>query len=131
MELYSVLCVSLDGRSVWGRMDICICVAESLHCPPDTTTALLTGYTPIQDKKFEVCKKKKKKNSPFKVHPTAPPLGSHLDLSSGRSGRWPLLCGGRPYVWPSLAWHFSQHPHYLHPSTKTLSAFFTRIPSWN
>ena len=32
---------------VWGRMDTCVCVAESPHCPPETTTALLIGYTPI------------------------------------------------------------------------------------
>ena len=25
---------SLDGKGVWGRMDTCICVAESLNCSP-------------------------------------------------------------------------------------------------
>ena len=35
MKLYSVLCGSLDGSEVWGRMDTCICMAESLHCSPD------------------------------------------------------------------------------------------------
>ena len=44
----------LDGRGVWGRMDTCICMTESLHCPPITT--LLIGYTPIKNKKL---KKKK------------------------------------------------------------------------
>jgi len=38
---------SLDGRAVWGRMDACICVAQSLWCPLETITTLLTGYTPI------------------------------------------------------------------------------------
>ena len=51
-ELYSVLCGSLDGRGVWGRMDSGICIAESLHCSPETITVLLIGYTPIQNKKF-------------------------------------------------------------------------------
>ena len=37
---YSVLCGSLDGRGVWGRMDTCICMAESLRCSPETITAL-------------------------------------------------------------------------------------------
>ena len=37
-------------EGVWGRMDTCICVAESLHCLPETKTALLIGYTPIQNK---------------------------------------------------------------------------------
>ena len=30
-----------------GRMDTCICMAESLCCPPETTTTLLISYTPI------------------------------------------------------------------------------------
>ena len=42
-------CASLDGRGLWGRMDTCICTAESLHWSPETTTTLLTGYTPIQN----------------------------------------------------------------------------------
>ena len=48
-----MLCVSLDGRGVWERMDICICMDESLCYPPETVTALLIGYTSIQNKKFE------------------------------------------------------------------------------
>ena len=43
-ELCSMLCGSLDGRGVWGRMDTSVCVAESLHCSPETITALLIGY---------------------------------------------------------------------------------------
>ena len=69
MEHCSMLCASLDGRGVWGRMDtcICICTAESLHCLPETTTTLLIGYTPVQIKhlklgeensQFETMKKK-------------------------------------------------------------------------
>ena len=50
MELCSVLCVRLDGRGVWGRMDTCICMAESLHCLPETITTLLISYTPMQNK---------------------------------------------------------------------------------
>ena len=34
-ELYSMWCASLDGKGVWGRMDICICMAESLRYSPD------------------------------------------------------------------------------------------------
>ena len=52
-----LLCASLDGRLVWGRMDPCRCVAESLHCSPETITVLLIGYTPMQ-KCFLVFKKK-------------------------------------------------------------------------
>ena len=31
-EICSILCGGLDRRGVWGRMDTCICVAESLCC---------------------------------------------------------------------------------------------------
>ena len=40
------------GVGVWERMDSCICKTESLHCPSDTITTLLIGYTPIGNKKF-------------------------------------------------------------------------------
>ena len=53
-ELCSVLYGSLDGRGVWGRLDTCIYMAEPLCCSPETITALLTGYIPIQKKKKEV-----------------------------------------------------------------------------
>ena len=43
---------SLDGRQVWGRMDTCLYLAESLRCSPETTTTLLICYSPLQDKKF-------------------------------------------------------------------------------
>ena len=62
MELCSVLCVRLDGRGVWGRMDTCICMAESLHCLPETITTLLISYTPIQN---ALGVKKKKRISLF------------------------------------------------------------------
>ena len=52
-----MLCGSLDGREVWGKMDSGICIAESLHRSPETITIMLIGYTPIQNKKF-----KKKRN---------------------------------------------------------------------
>ena len=35
-ELCSMFCSRLDGRGVWGRMDTCICMAESLCCLPET-----------------------------------------------------------------------------------------------
>ena len=50
-ELCSVLWGSLDGRGVWGRMDTCIRMAESLCCPPETIITLLIGYTQILKKK--------------------------------------------------------------------------------
>ena len=59
MEFSSTLCGSLDGSRVWGRIDPCICMAESLRCPPEITTTLLIGYTSIQNKKIKVKKKKR------------------------------------------------------------------------
>ena len=43
-ELSSMLHGNLDGRGVWGRMDTCICMAESLCCPPETITTSLISY---------------------------------------------------------------------------------------
>ena len=43
-------------------MDICICMAESLHCSPETVTILLVNWlTPIQNK----LKKKSEENCAF------------------------------------------------------------------
>ena len=50
---------NLQNRLVWGRMDTCICTAESICCPPRTITTLLIGYTPIQNEKFNNQKKNK------------------------------------------------------------------------
>jgi len=44
MELCSMLCTRLDGRRVWGRIDTCICMDESLCCSPGITATLLIGY---------------------------------------------------------------------------------------
>ena len=62
MELCSVLCASLDGRWVCGKIDTCIGIwmSESLHCSPETITTLLIGYTPIQNVFGEKNKIKKK-----------------------------------------------------------------------
>ena len=49
-ELCSMLCGSLDGRGVRGRMGTCIYMAESLYGPPETITTLSTGYIQIQNK---------------------------------------------------------------------------------
>ena len=46
-ELCSMLCGSLDGWGVWGRIDTCICMAESHCCAPETITTLLIDYFPI------------------------------------------------------------------------------------
>ena len=54
VELGSMLCGSLDGKGVWGRMDtriyiwlspFAVYVKLSQHC-------LLIGYAPVQNKKL-------------------------------------------------------------------------------
>ena len=42
---------SLIGWGVLGRMDTCVCMAESLHYSPETITQLLISQTPIEKKK--------------------------------------------------------------------------------
>ena len=57
-----MLCGSLDGRGVWGRMDTCTCMAEFLHCSIEAITTLLIGIP--QNKMFlvlKILKLKKKK----------------------------------------------------------------------
>ena len=50
----------------WGRMDTCVCVAESLCCPPETIKTVLIGYTPIQSKKLKKNSQNNKK-TPRKI----------------------------------------------------------------
>ena len=39
-----MLCGSLDGKGVWGRMNTCVYVAESLHRTPERVTKLLISF---------------------------------------------------------------------------------------
>ena len=57
-QICSMLYGSLDERGIWGRMDTCICMAESFFCSTETITTLLIGYNPIQNKKFKKERKK-------------------------------------------------------------------------
>ena len=50
VELSSVLCGSLDGMGIWGRMETCIYIAKSIYCSPETITTLLISYIQIQNK---------------------------------------------------------------------------------
>ena len=58
-----MLCGSLDGRGIWGIVDTCVCVAESLCCPLETIMTLLIGYTPKGTVKFFLKKKKKQRKT--------------------------------------------------------------------
>ena len=46
-ELCSMLSGSLGRGRIWGRMDTVLCMAESLCCPPETITWLISCI-PIQ-----------------------------------------------------------------------------------
>ena len=48
-----MLCASLGGSKVWGRMDTYICMAESLPRSPEIITTLLIGSTPMQSKNLK------------------------------------------------------------------------------
>ena len=45
-ELCSMLCGSLGGIGVWGRMDKHICIAEFLCCPPETINNIVNWLYP-------------------------------------------------------------------------------------
>ena len=39
-------------RKFGGESIHCMCMAESVHCSPETITILLIVYTPIENKRF-------------------------------------------------------------------------------
>ena len=48
-EVYSILWDSLHGERIRKKVDIlCICLADSLCCVPETNAALQVTYTPIK-----------------------------------------------------------------------------------
>ena len=125
-----MFCGSLDGSSVWGRMDICIWMAESLCCSPETITTLLIGCTPIQNEKL------KKKDIPhwnslplgsvcmllnphFSLEPTLPcsRVGVVLAVSPTRLGAQELRVHPPPTPWyPSLQGPTAMVPSPSDPS---------------
>ena len=50
-EVCSMLCGSLDGRGVWGKIDTWMCMAGSLYYSQDAIITLLIGYTPVENLK--------------------------------------------------------------------------------
>ena len=64
MELCSMLCGKLYGRGFSRRLDACICMAKSLHSPPEAITTLLIGHTTIQNKKLNQKKKREREREP-------------------------------------------------------------------
>ena len=46
-QIDTCLLKNLDGRGDSGRMETCICMAESFGCPPEAITTVFISYTPI------------------------------------------------------------------------------------
>ena len=67
---------SLEGKGAWGRMDTCICMAESLPFSPETT--LLIGYAPIQNKVLKKRNNQRGKERRQSISLRAVALGSGL-----------------------------------------------------
>ena len=40
------------GQGIWGRMDTCTCMTESLCYSPGSVTTFLIGYPPVQNEKL-------------------------------------------------------------------------------
>ena len=47
-----MLCGGMDGTGIGGRMETCVCMAESLCCSLETTTTLLITCTKKKKKFF-------------------------------------------------------------------------------
>ena len=89
-----MLCGSLDGRGVWGRMDSHICMAESFCCSPETITTLFIGYTPTQNKLKNKC------TCNFVRH-------CQIVFQSD----WPIFHTNQPLVGDAVYSHLGQHQY--------------------
>ena len=67
--------------------DTCICMAESVGCSSGTITTLLVGYTPIQNTKFTVSKKRNVNQHYFWYPPQLSPcqLDTYLFICQNQS----------------------------------------------
>ena len=79
-----MLCGSLDGKRVWGRMDTCICMAKSLCCSPETiTTALPQCHLSYQGSPTEDRKRRERQRRRWWDGIT-----NAMELTWANSGRW-------------------------------------------
>ena len=75
--------VAAGWEGVWGRMETCICMAESLCCSPETITILLISYTLIQEKSSKQIKISCRKANILRYADDTPPIaGSEEELKS-------------------------------------------------
>ena len=95
-ELCSRLCGSLDGRGIWGRMDTCIGMAESLHCSPEIITTLLIGYAPVQNRVSPAAQIVK--NLPAMQETLVKTLGKEDPLEKGMANHSSILAWKIPWT---------------------------------
>lgn len=88
------------GGDFGGKMDTCVCMAESLHCSPETVTTLWIGS--IQNKK---CLKRKKRKMALEGPLRGPLMVGFQLWSHGRYFRvaLPVLCPKRRWRGDHLA----------------------------
>ena len=89
MEFCSMLRGTMDGRGVWGRMETCICLAESLSCSLEIIATLLIDYTLILFLKIKRFLKHECDTA------TLSNLCTAYDCSLTRASRW---CGGKESI---------------------------------
>ena len=99
---FAQCCVAIwMGEGIWGRMDIGICMAESLCSSAKSVRTLLMGYTPIQNKKFKR-KNMEKRQSVYPRHFPRPDIFPGVDEQSHLWGLQRL--SPRSSGWEMLAW---------------------------
>ena len=50
--------VNTEAKRIGNRIDTCVCMVEFIRCSPETITTLLTGNTPVQNKKLKEKKRR-------------------------------------------------------------------------
>ena len=106
-------CGILDGRGVWGRMDTCIYMEESLHCSSETITTLFVNWL-----YHSTTSTKSLKSSKYLYCPSIIPemwLGSgstdkNYHFSVPFASRWGLPDKSLPVEcwWKGCGWHSGQ-----------------------
>ena len=43
-----MLCDGLNGKEIWKRGDVCVCIADSLNSTVEANTTLQSNYIPIR-----------------------------------------------------------------------------------
>ena len=54
---------NLNGKRIWKRIDIYICLTNQFCCTSETIIILLINYTPIENKNIETIFLEKKENT--------------------------------------------------------------------